>query len=803
MKVLTEIKALDQASKLPKLFRHNDFGFIVADNQVKPDWLTELAYPLSSGELVQLFLDENQLIGVGFGKTTKYIMLDIDWSSKYHPTHDIDQFRAILNTLETIGLTRHLVIRSSHSGGIHVYFPLPEELPTFQLAAAVRVTLTDTVFDIKNGDLETFPNTKAYAKTETGEFIHYNRHRIPLQPNSGSYLLEDDGLNPQPIPNTTEAQLAAFFHQWDIAAAGQDLELLKQKLPQLYKKFLARKNRFKYQSHEEKTEKAKKWETALDLCIKIGWTGCRQTYHLLPKFLAKAVVFLKLQGEALYEWMYTSITNAPGFSQYSQHQHEIGKMIRSWIATNNRTGYYSPYRSEPDRNQPYPFGNRKLKAKIVRKPHTANIKRSDEAASRIKVAYENIKDRFTAETTITQMRDQLRAEIQAKYGIGIGTNTLSRHKNIWHPEHNLGDNTSLTDSSEQSPETLTDKDSNECIDTPKIEIEPTQTHTQSQEYYSKIPMIGAGDSAPVSPDLTTDSSDPSQTSSTQPHSLGGELVLEVEQDSTNYTKHYNLRPNEVVTQQPKPGKFEVLGGVLSKIATLAALVTNMVAGLKLEPQPTEDAEIELDAVTPDAESKVTPPSVTTPERAEETPLRPCDDPRILPLYITRYNPNQTGVPWTTASEFHKFVGFLVNTAKQDPSISNPWYWAIHTVCDFKDRGANPHWLAFTGQELPYWLRPKERAVEEQLSPTSPSPVAAPDPQSGSAVAAVGNGQPPPDKLPPEASKPPARVKPPVAQNGHAHGKNCPKCQISTPLDELERWKMCRFCASTILFKRKR
>lgn len=212
MKVLAQIKGLDQAAKLTKIFRHNNFGFIVADKQTV-NWTTQSAYPLSSGELVQLFLDEQKLIGVGFDKTTKYIVIDIDWLSKYHPTHDIDQFRGILNALETIGLTRHLVIRSSDSGGIHVYFPLPEEVPTFWLAASVRVILTDAGYEIKNGHLEIFPNTKHFAKLP-GEHSHYKSHRMPLQPNSGSYLLEDDGLDPQPIPDTTAAQITAFLDQW-------------------------------------------------------------------------------------------------------------------------------------------------------------------------------------------------------------------------------------------------------------------------------------------------------------------------------------------------------------------------------------------------------------------------------------------------------------------------------------------------------------------------------------------------------------------------------------------------------------
>jgi hypothetical protein len=780
MKLSPKTQALDLATQLPKLFHHNNFGYIEADNQLKPNWLTKTEHPLSSGELVQLFLDEKQLIGVGFGKTTKYIMLDIDWSSKYHPAHDIDQFRAILNALETIGLTRHLVIRSSHSGGIHVYFPLPEQVPTFQLAAAVRVTLTDAVLKIKNGDLETFPNTKAYAKTETGEFSHYNRHRLPLQPNSGSYLLEDDGLDPQPIPTSTMAQLAEFFHQWDIAAAGQDLELLKQKLPQLYKKFLARKNRFKYQSHEEKTKKAKKWETALNLSIAIGWTDCGQTYKLMPKFLAYGVVFLKLVEQELYDWMYQAIVTAPGYQQYCRHQHEIEKMIRSWIRTNERTKYYRPYHSEPEEyRQPFPFGDPKLKAKEAkpRQPHPANIKRSQSAIHRIKTGYAVVREQFNSKTNIGQMKEQIRREIERIFSVTCSDSTLNKHKNIWHPEHNNQDWYTPNNLEAKSPEPPADNRPSDWSEQPETEPKTVQTDSQQGLVQSQISMI-------CKPDVSQGKIN------TPPHPR---------------PNHYSQKN---VTQ--KPGKFEMLAGALSKIATLAALVVGIVSAVGIDKEPTVAVEIASEPIALEVEFFVPISADPTQSEAEDLPLRPCDDPRISPMYFVQYNPNQIGVPWTTAAEFHKFLGYLFIVAKQDLTIQNPWAWAVKSIKNIKERGINSHWLTFTGQQM---LDPNSPQVQQlgtifPQTPPAPANVTISRPsESISKIVGRVRVEPQPDKLEPE---PTLSSPPDLTQNAtprayqpqqHTLGDICPECSIATPTAELEQWKMCRFCAQKILWRR--
>jgi hypothetical protein len=803
MKVLESKTPLDQALalQLAQHFHHNDFGWIVANNLDTPNWTTRKDRDLCIGEFVREYLDIERLIGVNFGKTTKYALIDLDYNSQYHPSYDRDRYKEILHALESIGLTRYIVIQSSHSRGLHIYLPLPTAVPTFQLAAAIRITLTNAGFEIKNGQLEIFPNTKRFA-TAPGDYSQYHPHRLPLQPNSGSWLMEDDGLSPQPISDSIEAQIGEFLNQWELAAQGQDLDLLDRKLPQLYKTYKNNKHKYRDRNDDWNSVEAEKWRLDLLLTITTGWWDYHQTYNLLPKILAYGVVFLKLEGEELYEWMLETIRNAPGYYQRCRHQHEIEKIVRSWIKTNERTQYYTPYCSHPDRNQPYPF-NKTLKAKLVKpkQPHPANVKRSSEAVERIAVAYATVSPQFTSTTSIGQIKEAIRNEIQKQYGTVCSETTLNKYKNIWHPEFN--DYYTPNQKSAEQPEILSVNNLSDPNENTEIDPKTPRSDDQHELLHTQILMICCERRSPSECDPPQPNIGLPPIISTQPHSLGDGLVLGEEKESSTYNQHYNLRPDEVVTQRPKLGKFEVLGGTLSKIAALAALVVNMLAGTQPAPQPPVEVEIEPDGVTPDAEPIIAPSSsVTTPERAEETSLRPCDDPRIAPSYLVRYNPNQVGVPWTTAEEFHKFLGFLVTVAQKDPSISNAWYWAMNTVQNFKDRGVNPHWLAFTGQELPYWLKPKERAVEERLSPTPPPTTAANDcSQEGSTVAAAEIEQPQPDKLPPEVSKPPAKT--PEAKNGHTHGKDCPKCKIPTPPEELERWKMCRFCASTHLFKRKR
>jgi hypothetical protein len=795
MKLSPKTPALDLTTEYAQKFYHKDFGYITAANQAAPDWITNTAHPLATGELIRLYNDIEELIGVGFGTKTKYAMLDIDCASQQHPRNNPHQFREILNSLESVGLVRYIVLQSSWSGGIHVYFPLPKDCQTYHIAATIQTTLIDAGLEIANGQLEIFPNCKSYAKLP-GEYIHYKRHRLPLQPESGSYLLEDDGLNPQLILDTTEAQLAAFIEQWEMAAQRQDMALLNRKLPQLYAKYKQQKNRFKYQSHEEKTKKAKAWETSLDLSIESGWTDYGQTYSLLPKFLAKGVVFLKLTGEALAEWMHKAITTAPGYQQYCRHQHQMSKIIQSWIKTNDRTQYYSPYRSKPARNQKYPFGDPKLVKKPQSKPNPANKKTAENALHRIRTAYACLIDKLTPELKIEDLKEMIREQMKKIFDLACSNSTLTKYKNIWHPKYRKNPNTlSQTQSNDlEDKATPENSDTLDTLDNGSVE---TQTLTQRESEHPQTPMI----------------------------CRATEIQPNINIPTSPRKSHHNVVDTYNTTNPPQaPGKFAVLAGALSKIIAVAAIVLNVgvTAGI-VDAEPAVDETSSTSTPIQTTITATTTAGQTEPEReidlpADETVLPPCLDPRISPMYFVQYNPNQIGVPWTTAAEFSKFLGYLFIVAKQDKTIQNPWAWAVKSIKNLKERGINSHWLAFTGQQMLDPNSPEAEYLRQQFSPTHTVPanvtivgVASPmeNPPNESISKIVERVR--VERMPPEP-EPEPKISSPPDPTHHAtirayqpqqdtQDELCPECSIATPTVELERWQMCRFCAQKILWRR--
>jgi hypothetical protein len=173
--------------QLSQLF-HLGFNFIYADNIPKANWRTSTKYRMTRGEFVKRYSDPLTLLGVGFDLFTLYVMLDVDRGSAYHPDNDPSAFKQLLEILESIGLVYPIFIRSSHSGGIHIYYFFPHPLNTFRLASYLHVNLINAGYQIKNGQLEIFPNPKPHGTSDNP--THHKAHRLPLQLNSGSYILE-------------------------------------------------------------------------------------------------------------------------------------------------------------------------------------------------------------------------------------------------------------------------------------------------------------------------------------------------------------------------------------------------------------------------------------------------------------------------------------------------------------------------------------------------------------------------------------------------------------------------------------
>ena len=307
------LPASEVGARLCKTFNYT-WNAILKVNETLEPWQTVTKYPLKPRVLWRFYQDAGYLVGVRFDDTTQYALIDVDWLSPYHPQQSADGIRRIQAALETIGICRTFCTRSSWSGGLHLWIPLETSVPSFWFATALKACLATHGLTIKQGELETFPNCKAYAKP--GEFSDYQGHRLPLQPATGSVLLNADM---EAVPGG----LSEFFAQWDWAAAGQDLPLLTEAIS--LAKTLRRHRRYRSGSAV-----IAEWRRDLETEITEGWTAYGQTNHLLKTIACYGVVFQALSGERLTQYVLDTVEKLPGYFQWCRHQHEIKARAQDW-----------------------------------------------------------------------------------------------------------------------------------------------------------------------------------------------------------------------------------------------------------------------------------------------------------------------------------------------------------------------------------------------------------------------------------------------------------------------------------------
>lgn len=393
-----------QGQRLCRIFTHL-WQAIVKPNDPDEPWETLTKYPLTPRKLWNLWQDGSQVVGVRFSSKdgTAYGLIDIDIGSPYHPKQDPDALPRLRSSLEDIGITRTFLLQSSWSGGLHLWIPLPERVPTFWFAAALKLCLEAHGFVLKTGTLETFPNCKAYARS--GTFTQFQGHRLPLQPGTGSVLLTDD-LQP------TSTDLDTFFGTWNICAAAQDIETLREAVTRA---------KVSYKRRRHQSQNVEQWCKELEREIGEGWTGQGQTNHMLKMIACYGVVFERLAGEQLVEYVQRIATSRPGYLDWCRHQHEINRRCREWAK--QAEGYYWALGSEPkregsihrygDANDVVPF----------------NQRRSEEAQARICQAVLQLKADGSLPTG---------TESRAQAIIGIAhcsKATLRKYLHLWHPDH--------------------------------------------------------------------------------------------------------------------------------------------------------------------------------------------------------------------------------------------------------------------------------------------------------------------------------------------------------------------------------
>ena len=374
---------IDLYSQLARLF-HLGYHFIKAKNTDKPQWETIGKYQLKSGGFIKDYASTLFLLGVGFGASTFYTMLDIDSDSPYHPANNSKAFQKILHVLEKKGLTHPVLIQSSHSGGIHVYYFFPKQLHTFRVASLVHVTLINAGFKPKPGHLEIFPNPKPY--TTNGKFSNYKPHRLPLQPDSGSYILDRWGdivTNAESLTHLGQVSMFLRLAQASAAAHGEDIAKIEAALDWAYRLYTDKIAKYQYLDRDY-SEAAREWLEDLLLTMAIGWTGKGQTNQMLQIFVVYGVVFKDLEvKQELFDWVHQTVLGTRGYSEYCNHQDDIESRIWDWVNATIDNEYYVGYCGFPARRG---IGIDKLVKHIKKKERKANAhnqKTADQTQQRL------------------------------------------------------------------------------------------------------------------------------------------------------------------------------------------------------------------------------------------------------------------------------------------------------------------------------------------------------------------------------------------------------------------------------------
>ncbi|MFE4108447.1 hypothetical protein [Almyronema epifaneia] len=387
-----------------KLWPHR-YDYIWADYPEageKPKWHTESRHPLSD----RLIQQGSYLYGVRFGSTTNYLMLDIDRNSLYHPINDALAVNRIVDALEPLGLVEPLIVTSSYSQGLHLYFPFEEAQKTWEMALAAAVLLQSEGFKQSLGHLELYPNPRTFA---SGDKISlYQAHRLPLQ--VGSYILN---RNFEPTLSTH----SRFVQLWQQA----------QKKNAVDSKILRCAIKSSYRCEYRFTTKAKKFLNDLNAEIELGWTGPGMTNRILGRIAMRSYIFghviyasQPLEGETLVQDIVATAKDLPGFSDWCQHQSEIWERAKDWANAIEKSKYFH-----------YGLG-RLMNSEFSRTEGSVlqNSRREvQKQASREKIRMA-ITTLLNEKILPTKVGERFRTLAQR---FQIGGKTLYRNKDLWHP----------------------------------------------------------------------------------------------------------------------------------------------------------------------------------------------------------------------------------------------------------------------------------------------------------------------------------------------------------------------------------
>ena len=413
-------------TKLLKFFSHH-WDFIL--KREGESWYTETRYVLNPRNFESYWQDPKISLGLRFGGQTKFGCLDLDKNSKNNPLVNPKRYRSLLKSLKKIGIKQIILIRSSNSRGVHVFFFLPEEINSFDLACALFRVLSENGFEIKAGQLEIFPNTKRYKKKGEG-FSLFNGLRVPMQPGSGATLLDPKTFEP------VSGGAAEFVELMNSSVNRQDFELLSE---------CCKTARDWYCNFALKSKNRTQWQKDLEYSLKFGFTGSGQTNDILKNLANLGRVFYGADTVPdLAKFIHERVINLPGYSDHCGHQDEIEKRAFEWATS--AINYWSIWASNPQRTQNFTELWTEQEELAGVEPVVTNVhrgrwglvnqKRSDDTMIRLKTILTE-HPLNTMPKAVLKRLDFINERCLGLFGTKFSRNTLSKpeYRALWHPKY--------------------------------------------------------------------------------------------------------------------------------------------------------------------------------------------------------------------------------------------------------------------------------------------------------------------------------------------------------------------------------
>jgi hypothetical protein len=540
-----------QRARFHRLFAHG-WDFILKET-TESKWTTVKKFNLTEQKCWYKYTDQGQIIGLRFGTDTNYGLYDIDWGSIHDPREQEESLNLLKAELELWGIVSFVLLQSSESQGLHLYFFLERPINTFRLSCVMNKAAFDAGLEIKRGQLETFPNTKRYNS-------RFNGHRLPLQ--QGSYLLDKDY-----IPYS--ARLEDFLDAADWSAARNDTDLLESRLESAYEWFKAQKNQervynptpedrdFIEQVDYAQREILEGFLNQIRISIEQGFTGESETNELLLTIAKLGRILYGLSGQRYIDYIKETVMSCPGYLKYCHHKHEIDRRCTE-VARYGEKHWY-PYRSSlPQNRSTYKY----LKESLTNQTNL-NLERQHNAQSRIKLAVAKIElEPGKLPQKVGECKLAIRNVTKELFGISVSDATLSKPENLplWHPKYRPQAKINPNPTTIVEPEIPID--TNIVLDVSVPEVKENNT----EELATKIDLLPTPDNSTQELNYLPETLSTPDAPQAAELSIVIQKALHPEQPNNNQYKDCATPLHVIRQKQVNPEPLKVLPSIDSKIS---------------------------------------------------------------------------------------------------------------------------------------------------------------------------------------------------------------------------------------------